>query len=215
VPSQPGQQQLALVAELGRQHVAFVVDGIVGDREVVVRALPRHLHRRAVRGAAVTPTGGVLLVLDVPQLLHRMRADGSLPGLPTPPVPRLVPAPKPRILVVDDSLTIRQSVVSALTHAGYDPQTAHDGMEALEMLLESIPALVVLDIEMPRLDGYELLSVMRGHAQLKSVPVVMLTSRGAQRHRQYAESLGADAYLVKPCPDDDLLATIRQLLHRA
>jgi DNA-binding response OmpR family regulator len=116
---------------------------------------------------------------------------------------------------VDDSLSIRQALVSALSHAGYAMQTAHDGMEALEMLMESLPALVVLDIEMPRLDGYELLSVMRSHAQLAKVPVVMLTSRGAQRHRLHAESLGADAYLVKPCPDEDLVATIRHLLERA
>lgn len=215
LPERPAPQPCALIVELGRQYAAFAVDGVVTDREIVVRALPAHLRRRAVRGAAVTPTGEVLLVLDLPQLVNRLSKDGQIVLRRTPTVPRLVPAPLPRILVVDDSLSIRQALVNTLTYAGYTTQTAHDGMEALEMLLESLPALVVLDIEMPRLDGYELLGVMRSHAQLAAIPVVMLTTKGAQQHRQHAEHLGANAYLVKPCPDDELVATIRRLLDQA
>jgi chemosensory pili system protein ChpA (sensor histidine kinase/response regulator) len=87
-------------------------------------------------------------------------------------------------------------------------------MEALELMLAELPEAVILDIEMPRLDGFALLGRMRSHDQLARVPVAMLTTRAAEKHRRRAEALGADAYLVKPCPDDELIATVRKLLAR-
>ncbi len=214
LPHVSSPSELALVVDLGRQHATFVVDGVVGDSEMVVRSLPPHLRRHAVRGATVTPGGEVLLLLDLPELVAR--TNRSTQGAPrrSPPVLRHLPAALPRIVVADDSATIRRALEGTLTRAGYSVQLAHDGMEALEAVLNALPDLIVLDIEMPRLDGFELLSVLRTHEQFAPVRVVMLTSRAAEKHRRHAEALGADAYLVKPCPDDELLATIQQLLSR-
>ena len=117
--------------------------------------------------------------------------------------------------MVDDSLSIRRAVQAALSRAGFEVQVARDGMEALEQILADPPRAVVLDIEMPRLDGYELLGVLRAQEQFAMLPVALLTSRGAERHRRHAEMLGADAYLVKPCPDDELVTTVRRLVERS
>jgi chemosensory pili system protein ChpA (sensor histidine kinase/response regulator) len=119
---------------------------------------------------------------------------------------------RPRVLIADDSLSMRQVVEAMLTRAGYAVQSARDGMEALELVLADPPQVLILDIEMPRLDGFELLKVLRAQPQLAGIPVAMLTSRGAQRHQQHAEALGANAYLVKPVTEDDLLATVARLL---
>ena len=211
LPYTPSPHETAVVAAVGRQHAAFIVDAIDTDSEVVVRSLPAHLRRRSVRGATITPLGEVLLLLDLPELITRVARLGQA-SRRVPPVARLAPAARPRVLVVDDSLSIRRTIEATLSRAGYTVQVAHDGMEALELMLGALPVLIILDIEMPRLDGYELLSVIRAHEQFAQVRVIMLTSRGAQKHRNHAEALGADAYLVKPCPDDELIATIQRVL---
>ncbi|HEY7833806.1 MAG TPA: response regulator, partial [Ktedonobacterales bacterium] len=213
----------ALVVEVASKRVALVVDRIIGATDVVVRSLPPHLHRHTVRGTTITPGGEVLLLLDLPALvaLAEQHAGASrraptAQDRPVPPQPRPVltaamPA-RPRVLIADDSLSMRQVVEAMLTRAGYAVQSARDGMEALELVLADPPQVLILDIEMPRLDGFELLKVLRAQPQLAGIPVAMLTSRGAQRHQQHAEALGANAYLVKPVTEDDLLATVARLL---
>jgi chemosensory pili system protein ChpA (sensor histidine kinase/response regulator) len=210
-----GQRQLdmGLVVDAGRQRVALLVDDVLGDQEVVVQALPAHLRRRAVRGATVTSDGHVLLLLDLPELV-----SGMLEGTVVPrrraarSTPLAVSTSAPRVLVVDDSISIRRALEQTLTRAGFEVELARDGIEALDRMLVSAPRVVVLDIEMPRLDGYELLTILRGTPQFADVPVVMLTSRAAEKHREHALQLGARAYLVKPCPQDTLIATVRGLL---
>ena len=214
-PYVPSQREVALVVELGHQHAALIIDGVVNEGEVVVRSLPLHLRRRAIRGATVTPSGDVLLLLDLPELAARALAEGRPTARYPQPASRPAAAPSSRILVVDDSLSIRRAVQAALSRAGFEVQVARDGMEALEQILADPPRAVVLDIEMPRLDGYELLGVLRAQEQFAMLPVALLTSRGAERHRRHAEMLGADAYLVKPCPDDDLVTTVRRLVERS
>jgi chemotaxis protein histidine kinase CheA/ActR/RegA family two-component response regulator len=213
-PYRPSQHEIALVVEFGRQPAALIVDAAVEDSDAVVRSLPPHLQRRAIHGAIVTPTGDVLLLLDLQELAGRVLANGRPHARQPEPEPRPTSAASSRILVVDDSLSIRRAVQAALGHAGFEVQVARDGMEALEHILADPPRAVVLDIEMPRLDGYELLSVLRSQERFAMLPVALLTSRGAERHRRHAEVLGADAYLVKPCPDDELVATVRRLVSR-
>ena len=116
------------------------------------------------------------------------------------------------LLVVDDSMSIRGALELTLTRAGFDVQLARDGIEAFEMMLVSVPRIMVLDIEMPRLDGFELLSVMRDTPRFAGVRVVMLTSRAADKHREQAMKLGASAYLIKPCPQETLIETVRAQL---
>src|SRR5262249_28832118 len=121
-------------------------------------------------------------------------------------------AASPRVLVVDDSVFIRRTLELTLSRAGYEVQTARDGVEALSMMMESLPRVLILDIEMPRLDGFELLSVLRGSEQFAGIRVAMLTSRGGERHRELALSLGADDYLIKPCPQELLIGTVQRLI---
>ncbi len=116
------------------------------------------------------------------------------------------------VLIADDSVYIRQSVLQVLTHAGYDVLEARDGLEALERLLSSSIDVLLLDIEMPNLNGYELLNIIRANPQFARLKVIMLTSRSSEKHRHHAQELGSHAYLTKPCPQDVLLATIQSVL---
>jgi DNA-binding response OmpR family regulator len=120
----------------------------------------------------------------------------------------------PAILIVDDSLSMRHVLSNVVKKAGWTALQARDGVEALEMLTASAkpPSLVLLDIEMPRMDGYEFLSTIRGQQAFASLPVVMLTSRGGEKHREKAYGLGASGYVVKPFQEEALLDTIHALV---
>jgi chemotaxis protein histidine kinase CheA/ActR/RegA family two-component response regulator len=205
--------RLAVLLEVGQRRIALEVDDFMEERDIVVRALPRHLRRKAIRGASVTSDGTLLLLVDVPELVAPAfgKAAPRPVGMPSPSAE----TPAPAVLIVDDSVSIRRTLELILSRAGYEVQTARDGVEALNMMLASPPRVLILDIEMPQLDGFELLSVLRGSEQFAGVRVVMLTSRGGERHREYALSLGADDYLIKPCPQELLLDTVQRLIMEA
>jgi len=112
------------------------------------------------------------------------------------------------LLVVDDSPSVRRVVGNMLKQNGWQVQTARDGVEALEMITNEAPAAVLLDIEMPRMDGYELMATVRAQEQYRTLPLVILTSRAAAKHQQRAMQLGANAYVVKPYQDEELLNTL-------
>jgi|GEM_PF-755649 chemosensory pili system protein ChpA (sensor histidine kinase/response regulator) len=212
----PPSSQLALVIEVGRQRAALLVDQVSDDQEVVIQTLPAHLRRRAIRGATVTPDGVVQLLLDLPELVQNsLNSLDQVQQLPAPRKklpPQRKPSAAPRVLVVDDSVSIRGALELTLTRAGFEVQLARDGIEALELMLVSVPQVMVLDIEMPRLDGFELLSVMRDMPQFAGVRVIMLTSRAADKHREQALKLGAADYLIKPCPQETLIEAVRAQL---
>jgi CheY-like chemotaxis protein len=135
---------------------------------------------------------------------------------PTPLVPRR-PGPAPRngyLLVVDDSPSVRRVVGNMLKANGWEVQTARDGIEAVEAVGRQLPAAVLLDIEMPRMDGYELMATLRSQALYRNLPLIVLTSRAATKHQQRALQLGADAYVVKPYQDEELLSTLDGLIAR-
>jgi CheY-like chemotaxis protein len=119
------------------------------------------------------------------------------------------------VLVVDDSPSVRRVVSNMLKTAGWEVQTARDGIEALDVAGKRKPAAVLLDIEMPRMDGYELIATLRSQDQYKHLPLVVLTSRAAGKHHQRAMQLGADAYLVKPYQDEELINTLSTLVRGA
>ncbi|MDE3229697.1 MAG: response regulator, partial [Chloroflexota bacterium] len=206
-------RRMALVRWQG-ELVALLVES-VGDadvREAAVRPLPRRYERRVVRGVVVRPEDGeVALLIDPHEALARRLSGGQVTLRPAgAPIER--GAPSPTVLIVDDSVTIRRSLEQMLTAAGFATSQASDGREALEVMEKALPAVVVLDVEMPRLSGFELLTIMRSSPQYQQVRVAMLTTRAADKHRDYALALGADAYLVKPCPQETLIETIRRLL---
>nr|BBH95213.1 hypothetical protein KTA_34120 [Thermogemmatispora argillosa] len=141
----------------------------------------------------------------------------SLPAV-RPPVS---PLPSPRaergrhVLVVDDSPSVRRVVSNMLKQHGWEVQTARDGVEALELISSQPPAAVLLDIEMPRMDGYELMATVRSQEQYRTLPLVVLTSRAASKHKQRAMQLGASAYIVKPYQDEELISTLNRLVYGA
>ena len=116
----------------------------------------------------------------------------------------------PLVLVVDDSITVRRVTQRLLKREGFRVALAADGLQALERLQEEKPAIVLSDIEMPRMDGFDLARNIRGDAKLRDIPIIMITSRIAEKHREHARALGVDHYLGKPYSEDELIGLVRQ-----
>jgi chemosensory pili system protein ChpA (sensor histidine kinase/response regulator) len=114
-------------------------------------------------------------------------------------------------MVVDDSLSVRRAVCATLEKQGWHTETAKDGIEALEKLMSLRPEVVLLDIEMPRMNGFELLTRIRADARLHDLPVVFLTSRASVKHRSHAEELGCNGYIVKPFRNEELIDEVRRV----
>ena len=125
-----------------------------------------------------------------------------------------LPSKPSYVLVVDDSPSVRTVVTGMLKANGWETQSARDGIEALDVIGRKRPAAVLLDIEMPRMDGYELMATLRSDPQYRSLPLIVLTSRAADKHRLRAQQLGANAYVVKPYKDQSLLETIAGLVRK-
>ncbi len=165
-------------------------------------------------------TGGQLLNLETGRVLSEaeirereladLRSRDTAPLTPPPPKSRRTPI----IQVVDDSLSIRKVLSNALEKAGFRVRTSKDGQEALETIQQNAPDLIIMDIEMPRMDGYQLTSILKSDTAYQAIPVVMLTSRAGLKHRQKAEEVGADGFLVKPYKEEELLGIISTLLVR-
>ncbi len=198
---------------------AIVADRFLVQQDIVVKQLPRHLRRiRGVTGATILGDGRVVLILDPAQLVGAS-ADTSKPTIgttntqqQTANLPRYQDEPRQLLaMVVDDSLSIRRIVGNVLEKEGFRVVQAKDGLEALELFQGNIPDVLILDIEMPRMDGFELAATMRRNASLASIPIAFLTSRAGDVHRDKAHELGASAFLTKPCPDHTLVATARRL----
>jgi chemosensory pili system protein ChpA (sensor histidine kinase/response regulator) len=214
------QQLLVAVVALGDGHTPLLVDEILGQHEAVVKApAPPFDVLPGLAGTSVLGNGDVLLVLNVLELFGE-RVAPSTGLLPAPsagaetwdeePVDATGPLATPTVLVVDDSLSVRRVVSRTLTQHGWHVQEARDGLQALSMLRESRPDIMLLDVEMPRMDGFELTTTLKRDDTLRDLPIVMLTSRGGDKHRQKAADLGVDAYLVKPYQEATLLATLRR-----
>ncbi|RXU44313.1 response regulator, partial [Pseudomonas syringae] len=162
-----------------------------------------------IYGATITGDGRVVVILDVAPLVRRFLAQPARPSLETQAeAQRQVPL----VMVVDDSLTMRKVASRVLERHNLDVTTARDGVEALELLEERVPDLMLLDIEMPRMDGYELATAMRADPRFKAVPIVMITSRSGEKHRQRAFEIGVQRYLGKPYQELDLMRNVYDLL---
>ena len=121
----------------------------------------------------------------------------------------------PLVMVVDDSLTVRKITSRMLTREGYEVTTAKDGVDALKQLQDLEPAIILLDIEMPRMDGFEFARNVRSDAKTRMIPIIMITSRTADKHRNHAKELGVNEYMGKPYHEDKLLALIRTYIGSA
>lgn len=196
-----------LLLRSGEQHIAVHLDEILGHQEVVVKNIGTQLARLpGISGATVTGDGTVVLILNPVQLAQRIGA-GQVGIESAAPL-----RSEPLVMVVDDSLTVRKVTTRLLNRAGYQVVTAKDGMDALEQLGDIQPAVMLLDIEMPRMDGFELAKQLRRDAKTLSLPIIMITSRTADKHRDYAMQLGVNAYFGKPYPEQALLEKIAELI---
>ena len=209
------------------QRVAMHVDEVLGTREVVVKNLGPQLSRLpGLAGMSVLPSGSVVLIYNPVALsvvygeqarawstdyAAELRTLGSA-GDDAVDASQLLPsAPKiPLILVVDDSITVRRVTQRLLLREGYRVAMAADGLQALERLQEEVPSIVLTDIEMPRMDGFDLARNIRADARLKNLPIIMITSRIAQKHNEHATELGVNHYLGKPYSEDELIRLVQQ-----
>ncbi len=213
-----GRTLPVVVVRSAQQRIVVHVDQVLGNQEVVVKHLGPQLSQ--LPGLA----GMTLLAAGVPALIYNPVALATLYGDAARAATRAALAAPlvqttqlqhdarattaPLILVVDDSLTVRRVTQRLLVREGYRVQLAKDGLDALEKLAEERPSIVLSDIEMPRMDGFDLVRNLRGDARWRDLPVIMITSRIAQKHRDHAAELGVDHYLGKPYSEDDLLALI-------
>ena len=206
-----GRTQTVVIIRSAAQRVAVHVDEVVGNQEVVVKNVGPQLSRLpGLAGVTLLPSGQVALIYN-PVALATLYADTARAlGSPVQVVAQAQPAVvrAPMVLVVDDSLTVRRVTQRLLVREGYRVVTAKDGMEALERLAEERPVVLLSDIEMPRMDGFDLVRNVRADARLAGLPVVMITSRIAQKHRDYAAELGVQHYLGKPYSEEELLSLV-------
>ena len=206
------------------QRIALHVDEVLGNREVVVKNLGPQLSRLpGLAGMSVLPSGAVVLIYNPVALAsiygqqarglsadraepHMLEQSGKQAGKDSLPAQA---SQIPLILVVDDSITVRRVTQRLLLREGYRVAMAADGLQALERLQDERPAVVLSDIEMPRMDGFDLARNIRGDQRLKGLPIVMITSRIAEKHREHAMELGVNHYLGKPYSEDELISLVR------
>jgi chemosensory pili system protein ChpA (sensor histidine kinase/response regulator) len=196
-----------LLVQCNERHVAVQVDAMAGTREIVVKSLgPQFAAVQGLSGATILGDGRVVLILDLLAPIRAMQAQ-----VPKRPVTQEV-EPEPQrpllVLVVDDSVTVRKVTSRLLERHGMNVLTAKDGVDAMLLLEEHMPDLMLLDIEMPRMDGFEVATQVRADERLRHLPIIMITSRTGQKHRDRAMAIGVNDYLGKPYQESVLLDSI-------
>ncbi|MGC1816659.1 MAG: hybrid sensor histidine kinase/response regulator, partial [Casimicrobiaceae bacterium] len=208
-----------LIVKSGQGTIAIHVDDMVGNQEVVVKNIGPQLARvPGLSGATVLGTGEIVLIVNPLQLAQRAEVpafrpasvDEMLAARRAPVAP--AKAERKLVMVVDDSLTVRKITSRLLTREGFDVVTARDGVDALQALGERAPDAILLDVEMPRMDGFEFAKSAKGDPKTARIPIIMITSRTADKHRNRAMEIGVDAFLGKPYQEDELLRNLRTML---
>ncbi|WP_114238647.1 Hpt domain-containing protein [Dyella sp. C9] len=213
------EQVPLLLTRSGDLRAAIRIDAVIGSREIVVKSVgPQISSVPGILGATIMGDGSVLIILDLAPLVRhgvarrQQRLEEGLSAVPTPVAEE--PRVRPLVMVVDDSITMRKVTGRVLERHEYEVSTAKDGVDALEKLHERVPDLMLLDIEMPRMDGYELATAMKADPRLREVPIIMITSRTGDKHRQRAFDIGVDRYLGKPYQEAELLTQIGEVLEQ-
>ncbi len=214
-------QQPVLLIRFGEKDFAIHADCLVVSREIVVKSLGTQFSGLpGVHGATIFEDGQVIIILDPVGLLksynHQQLPENTNTHQSQNP-PHLIPKIEQEnnlVMIVDDSVTVRKITGRLLKRNGYRTLTARDGVEAMAFLKEHRPAVILLDIEMPRMDGFEVASAVRNHPELKAIPIIMITSRYGEKHRQKAKEIGVHEYMAKPFQEAMLLETIGRFTRR-
>jgi chemosensory pili system protein ChpA (sensor histidine kinase/response regulator) len=202
-----------LLARGGDDYRAFAVDTLIGSREIVVKPLGIQMASiPGISGATILGDGSIIFVLDPVGLVRALRRRSIVSDSAVAMAASVLqPRQRGLVLVVDDSITMRRVSQRFLERSGIEVMTAKDGIDALILLGERMPDVALVDIEMPRMDGFELSTRIRADERLRSLPIVIITSRSGEKHRQRAQEIGVNAYLPKPYHEEDLLETLHQL----
>ena len=201
-----------VLVRAGEHSTGLVADELVGSREIVVKSVgPQISSIRGISGATILGDGRIVIILDIGALVRaewRGRPQSQI-------VPKEKTDKRTFAMVVDDSITVRRVTQRLLERNGMRVLTARDGMDAVTLLQDNVPDIILLDIEMPRMDGYEVAAHVRNDPRLKDVPIIMITSRVGEKHRARAIELGVDDYLGKPYQEAQLLDAIAPLVEKS
>ena len=203
-----------MLAQVGDKHYALHVDELVGRREIVVKPVGMQISTvRGIAGATILADGRVVLIIEMSALVV---GDSLFKEVETPVVAEVEEAPaaseERTIMVVDDSITIRKVTARMLERNGIHVLLAKDGIDATNLLIDNKPDLMLLDIEMPRMDGFELATYIRNDDRLKDLPIIMITSRTGEKHKEKALEIGVNQYLGKPYQEEELMKNINEIL---
>jgi chemosensory pili system protein ChpA (sensor histidine kinase/response regulator) len=199
-----------VLVRAGEHSTALITDELIGSREIVVKSVgPQISAIRGISGATILGDGRIVIILDIGALVRSEWRVRTQPLVARERGDRRVFA-----MVVDDSITVRRVTQRLLERNGMRVLTARDGMDAVTLLQDHVPDIILLDIEMPRMDGYEVAAHVRNDPRLKDVPIIMITSRSGEKHRARAIEIGVDDYLSKPYQEAQLLDAIAPLVER-
>lgn len=208
-----GQTLPVILLQENDQRIAYQVDEIRGNREVMLKPLGSLFDEsQLVSSASILGGGQIVLLLNAHELIS-LGITGK--SINRKNISKIKTSSKPLIMVVDDSITVRKITESLLISIGYDVLTANDGVTALEVLVDNTPDLILLDIEMPRMDGFDFLENIRKSEKWRQLPVIMISSRSGAKHRQHAQELGANGFIGKPWEAEQLAADIEHCLTRS
>jgi chemosensory pili system protein ChpA (sensor histidine kinase/response regulator) len=202
-----------LMIKSGEQRAAFRVSALLGHKEIIVKPVGPQINSvPGILGGTITGDGHVVIIIDAGPLIRQAVLTGARPA---PPIENIDIRPKRTLaLVADDSITMRKVTTRVLEAYDIKVITARDGVEATEQMQDCVPDLLLLDIEMPRMDGYQVAEHVRADARLRKVPIIMITSRAGKKHRDRGKQAGANAYLSKPYKESELIAEVRKLLRK-
>ncbi|MCP4747719.1 MAG: response regulator [Desulfobacteraceae bacterium] len=202
---------LILVIDTGTWKAAVAIDSMERQRDIVIKSLGNHLHHvPGIIGATLMGDGTAAPILNIEELL----SDASVKASSLIKTAKQTIQNPLEIMVVDDSVSVRMVVTRLMQRQGWKVQAAKDGVEALELLHEYQPDLVILDVEMPRMNGFEFMSAFRSQTKFQKTPVIMLTSRTAKKHRNKAKQVGVNGFMIKPYKDEEFIELIKNLSGR-
>jgi chemosensory pili system protein ChpA (sensor histidine kinase/response regulator) len=220
-----------VIVKVAGKHVGVVVEEVLGKDEIVIKNLGDYLRRvKLFPGTTIAPDGSLILLIDLNRLVSADAADRHALPASSPaarvfapgaeavaagsiPAEAVDPIENDRVVVVaDDSISVRKFVGRMLEKAGYRAKLASDGLEASEIVAQSGCHLVITDLEMPRMNGYELMAHLRQNPATRGIPVLVVTSRAGAKHRDRALKEGASGFLTKPVQEDQLLSSVESLI---